>query len=91
MDQTNQIELRKPRFSSLKKSAALSKVVRTKLAKTIQSSTSMHTLEKDDDKLSDSTKEDFCIQETINVPDESKKEPEKIKTSKRRSKLCLLL
>ncbi|XP_063707132.1 cGMP-specific 3',5'-cyclic phosphodiesterase [Culicoides brevitarsis] len=79
------------RFSSLKKSAALSKVVRTKLSKTIHSSSSMQTLDKEDDKISTSAKEDFYSDIPIKVPEEIKKEPEKIRSQKRKSKLCLLL
>lgn len=88
---SNQPEMRRTRFSSLKKSAALSKVVRTKLSKTIHSSSSMQTLEKEDDKLSNSAKEECCPEPPIKVPEESKKEAEKIKPPKRKSKLCLLL
>lgn len=90
-DATNQSEIRRTRFSSLKKSSALSKVVRTKLSKTIHSSSSMQTLEKEDDKLSISAKDEFCAELPIKVPEESKKESEKIKPQKRKSKLCLLL
>lgn len=78
---------RKPRFSSLKKSAALSKVVRAKLSKTLHSSTSMHTLEKEDDS---SLKGDLATS-VDEVPEEKSEQLNKIKQQKRKSKLCMLL
>lgn len=86
-DLAHSSEARKPRFSSLKKSAALSKVVRAKLSKTLQSSTSMHTLEKEDES---SLKEELA--ETVDeVPEEKSEQLNKIKPQKRKSKLCMLL
>lgn len=74
------------RFSSLKKSAGLSKAVRQKLSKTLHGSSSLHALEKEAE--SEGGSSSFSIT-TEYVPDESSFV--KPKPQKKLSKLCLFL